>query len=541
MTEASASPLPSPPLPATPRRAVGRTLAEFEPLHPAEAALLAACAAGQVATIGDDVPGASTEANHVRGAFVCFLALGGDERAPVGARGVHLAGAWIDGQLDLAHCNVDHQIALAKCRFTSKILLSYARLRNVSLEGSTLPGLHGDGLVCAGNLFLRNGLHVQGVVRLTGAAISNNLECGGAFIDADGEALVLDRARIEGSVKFQNSRFNGEVRLPGAMVTGNLECRGASFTHRGKRALTADGLHVGDKLFWRGVGQIAGTIDFTTAHVGTLVDDLASWNKADRLLIDGFRYDRIAGSCRAESRIEWLLRQSPNALGTDFAPQPWEQLIATLRAMGHAEAARTIGVEKQWARRRAGVIGQRPTDRGGRVVRWRNALLNRASSALHWLYGRLAGFGYRPLWTVGWMLLAWLAAAGAFWTGERHGVFGPNSPVIQTAAGTAHCGAPGDHYRSADGRDRPAIAWTRCPDVPAAYTGFQPLIYSLDLLLPVVDLQQQDGWSPMVNNAAGETLPRGVALRMLLWLEILFGWTSSALLLAVLGKLVDKD
>ena len=79
-----------------------------------------------------------------------------------------------------------------------------------------------------------------------------------------------------------------------------------------------------------------------------------------------------------------------------------------------------------------------------------------------------------------------------------------------------------------------------CP-TPPDYSTPQPLAYSLDLILPLVDLQQDADWAPIVINANGNQLFWGYALRALMWFEILFGWTASLMLVAVLGRLVEKD
>ena len=78
--------------------------------------------------------------------------------------------------------------------------------------------------------------------------------------------------------------------------------------------------------------------------------------------------------------------------------------------------------------------------------------------------------------------------------------------------------------------------------MPPAYSTFQPLLYSADLILPLVDLQQENDWSPMVLQSDGRSsLWGGICVRWLMWLEILFGWGMSLLLVAVLGNLVKKD
>jgi hypothetical protein len=85
------------------------------------------------------------------------------------------------------------------------------------------------------------------------------------------------------------------------------------------------------------------------------------------------------------------------------------------------------------------------------------------------------------------------------------------------------------------------MVWTQCPDMPPEYTTMWPWVYSLDLLLPLVNLQQDVDWAPIVINGKGEQLVGGYLLRALLWFEILFGWAASLILVAVLGRLVEKD
>jgi hypothetical protein len=78
-------------------------------------------------------------------------------------------------------------------------------------------------------------------------------------------------------------------------------------------------------------------------------------------------------------------------------------------------------------------------------------------------------------------------------------------------------------------------------DVPAEYTTFNGFSYSLDLILPLVDLQQERDWAPVVVDEDNRYVLLGSLTRLLMWLEILFGWGMSLLLVAVLGNLVKKD
>jgi hypothetical protein len=116
--------------------------------------------------------------------------------------------------------------------------------------------------------------------------------------------------------------------------------------------------------------------------------------------------------------------------------------------------------------------------------------------------------------------------------GARNGLIGPTNAGIYTQQGLAHCGF---------GNSGAGTPWTQCAEMPSEYSAFDPLVYSLDVILPLLDLKQENEWRPIVQDAHGEQLPFGHALRFLMWFEILFGWITSLLLVSALGKLVQKD
>lgn len=88
--------------------------------------------------------------------------------------------------------------------------------------------------------------------------------------------------------------------------------------------------------------------------------------------------------------------------------------------------------------------------------------------------------------------------------------------------------------------------WYLCEKLRAEYTGFSPFAYSLDLILPVVDLQQENDWSAMIptpdkTSAVWTWSPNWeYAIRFLMWFEILFGWVASLLLVAVVSGLTKR-
>jgi hypothetical protein len=58
---------------------------------------------------------------------------------------------------------------------------------------------------------------------------------------------------------------------------------------------------------------------------------------------------------------------------------------------------------------------------------------------------------------------------------------------------------------------------------------FQPFVYALDTLLPVVDLHQQDNW-----------IPSGLA-QWWAWASILAGWVLTTAVAAALTGLIKKE
>jgi hypothetical protein len=69
---------------------------------------------------------------------------------------------------------------------------------------------------------------------------------------------------------------------------------------------------------------------------------------------------------------------------------------------------------------------------------------------------------------------------------------------------------------------------------PATTATLSPLMYSLDLFLPFIDLHQEDQWWP------DETLKQARRLRAYLWCQILLGWILSAIFLAGVTGLIGK-
>ncbi|MGE0774208.1 MAG: hypothetical protein AB7G25_06315 [Sphingomonadaceae bacterium] len=420
------------------------------------------------------------------------------------------------------------------------------RLINATIGGSIqcdgkFDTQKGDALNCdsinvARNLIFSDSLLVKGTVHLVSAKIGGNFQCAGRIEQINGDGLKCDGINVNGSIIFRGCQVDGALRLLNSKISDDLDFTDGQFRNKNGYALECSGA-VAKKIIFRNVKNIVGSISFAATYASTLVDDVASWNMANVIVLDGFRYQEIFGSCDAEMRISWLNKQPREHIHSEFRAQPWEHLTNTLRAMGDGESARQVAIEKQKKLRAAGKIGNRRINEDSKgcrsAISWLICqIYNFVAILLHRIYGTVIGYGHRPLRTVFLMLILCIFSSILYYKGREDGLFGPTASPIQVALANSRCGDAGEANK---------IFWTECPDMPSTYTTFQPFLYSLDLILPIVDLQQEKDWAPIVQSQSGETLWCGRILRWIVWLEILFGWAGSVLLVAVLGRLVSKD
>ena len=556
-----------------------RTLADFGDLHPAEQFLLSAVREGVDAIVAKRRPAGKRPDNEVRAEFIRFLALGGDERAPVHERGIHLGGAFITGPLDLSGCIVTMPINLLWCRFKLGVFCSGASLGYLNLVGSALAYLTARGTT-ASSIKLNSRFAVSHGCDLRGATIDGELDCSGGKFETDSPEdaaldctgirvsgnVLLTRSSATGKVLFRRARIGGELncnsgtlenpgklalscagaRIDGTLylgevfgakgevdlrsctIAGSLTCQRGLFHNPGGNALSLDGAIIERFLYFRRA-TVDGCVSLVGTRAGALCDDVRSWEGAT-LRLNGFRYDRIEGGpTDAATRIAWLKKQPVPRQPDDFWPQPWEHLAKILREMGHVEDSKLVSIQKQVVRRDLGVVGQRRTDHPSWALNGYNRALNLVSRTVHRLFGVFAGYGHRPMRTVAWMIGVWLACSIVYGVAAERGLLAPTAHSVYTGKAKADCGF--------DKRE----PWTRCKAMPPEYTGFSPAIYSLDVILPLLDLKQETEWRPIVRKTGGGELEAGLWLRRLMWVEIVFGWVTSLLLVSVLGRIIEKD
>jgi hypothetical protein len=350
-------------------------------------------------------------------------------------------------------------------------------------------------------------------------------------------------------------KATGTVRLYGTQIGGNLECDNAQFDGKGDDSLLARNIRVGGTLFLRNLISPVDKVRLNPASVGVLADNTKAWG--NDLALDGFTYDSIGGGAptNAAERLTWLDKQESAmsgllGSGNDFRPQPWKQLQKVLRDMGHNEDARQVAIAFEHRLRKADLIGVAPPQWG-----WlRRKLYRHLSRFFHWCFWVLTGYGYRPMRLMAWMLAVWLGSACFYWFAALppNDVFAPSNPLVFQHAPYQACAPdrPESRQEMAKPPNQPKIVgagnWYLCEKLRGEYTGFSPLAYSLDVLLPLVDLQQQKDWGPIIPTPKSSWWQElfapswGHAARLVIWFQTLFGWVASLLLVAIVSGLTKR-
>lgn len=193
------------------------------------------------------------ETRNVRADLIRWLVVDREARQLIDPRGILIQGARITGNLDLSYTKVLFPLFLVGCRLEQPLNLLAAKMTTLSLAGSWTEAISADGLKLDGAIFLREGFHAEGEVRLPGAIIAGVLDAtGGTFENLSGIALIADGIKVAGGV-YLGSGFTaqGEVRMQGATVGGDLDATGGKFENTKGEALDAERAKVTGSVFLR--------------------------------------------------------------------------------------------------------------------------------------------------------------------------------------------------------------------------------------------------------------------------------------------------
>lgn len=383
-------------------------------------------------------------------------------------------------------------------------------------KGSFENAAGGVALSCArisvqNNIYLNSKFYAWGEVKLAGARVGGSVLCTRAYLRYNWEtghpevdvedrcALSLAGAQVGDYVAVENTTVDGFLDLRNVLTGNYVSLCNVCLERERPNGVTADGARISGELRWEDVRcNDHTTVVLTHARVGRLLHDGVSWPGQGRLRLRGFTYgdihiDPAKNGNGPPSHAEWLRRQNP------FEAQPYEQLSRALRRAGYEKEADQIGIAKHDERLR-----------DDRLDWWTRAKGRSLGISIRY------GYGLRRVVAMG--VFFWIVGTILFEAGHASRVLLPTKQ---------------------DGG-------LRAPQAAAAYPPFFAPAYSLDALLPVIDLHQESYWLPSANGTCllprtGLTLPAcGGVLRLYLWFHIICGWTISTLLVVGLTGLVRK-
>jgi cytoskeletal protein CcmA (bactofilin family) len=463
-------------------------------------------------------PAGWDDARTLRAEFIIQLCIATQSATTRFARGIRIKGARIAGPLDLTTATIDALLLLDRCRIEGDVSLRDATTRLVNLAHSRVVGsIDADRLHSNGGVYLRREFVCEGSVRLSAATIEGDLSCnrgkvlGKDELADDGSvkdrlALRCDRIRVSGSIFMDRFVATGEVRLLDAAVGANVVCTEATLSNPGRIALLADNARIEGSLVLRSWkvepdGEIS--LRNASANVLQLGDLTEKWPKPGTVRAQGLRYSAL----EADESVTLALceRWLDLLVTTPFSPQPYELTAKVLREMGLADDAKKIAIRRRRIQRRLPGVSL-PRRAGG------------------WILDRLIGYGYRPGRSV--LMLALFAALGTlvFSTARSFGAMVPSDASV---------------YSNSPYKDDHT-------SLPAGYPPLKPFVYSLDVLLPIVDFQQDSKWRPDAQAThnfaiAGANVSMGKVALYYMWLQIAVGWILSTLLVASVTGLIRKE
>jgi hypothetical protein len=411
------------------------------------------------------------------------------------------------GELRANHLRVGQRLDCGRLTATGELMLENAQVKgDFNLMDARLANRGGDALFAnniavAGAMFA-NGVAATGRLSLASAHVGGNLSLSRAHLRTPGrDAVFADDAVVERAVYLYDSTVEGELWFVRARMA-SLSLGGTKITNPDGVALRASALRVDADVVAASGFSADGEIRLIDAAIGgrldlggALVDvlDLEGLRAGTLLLLPRRTPGRVDLTNAEVGGFEDNPATWPDSLRLQgfsydvisgapvrdrvkwlrrheggYAPGLYDNLAAAYKRAGRVEFARRVGIAKQWHRRTE---------------------MNPLGKALNWLLYLTVGYGYRT--SLAWVWLAALLAAGTV-------VFAGANPADIT------------------------------PATPTA-AEFQPFVYALDVLLPIVDLGQQKDW-----------VAHGPA-RWWVWGLVAAGWILTTAVVAGLTTALKRD
>lgn len=337
-------------------------------LNKAEAELLKCCLAGSAFQAAGELQTIS-----LRGELISSLLLGHIASQPAvleatRLRGIHIVGASIKGDIDLASCTASDGSGIAKlvlkdCRIDGRLLFSDSTIAGLDLSGSRIVSVEADGGRFKSDVKLDGVLPIvdggEATLSLRGATIEGKLSANAAVFrrksvagppaHRPGYAFAASEARIAGRVDLIGACIHGGLTLAAAVVEGDVVARALIVDHGDDEALNLRGARIRGSVYlesakhthttivgrlYLAAAKVEGSVRLHGASLRTAVNDRA------KSVIDG-RAAQIGGD---------LSLKAVNLAGTNVrltgirVEQTLDLAVASAQGVRYDLTAAKIGV-----------------------------------------------------------------------------------------------------------------------------------------------------------------------------------------------------
>jgi hypothetical protein len=207
----------------------------------------------------------------IRAEVITALLLGAADREPGYTPGVRIRGAQITGPLDLMGATVTCPLVCEHCEFDEELRFVESATRTVRIVHSRLPAFNGARMRLDGILSLR-ACEITGALRLDQAKIAGQLSLEDAVIGRPGgpEAVAAAGLAVDGGAACARLTAHGLVNMPMATVAGILDLAGARLSCPGQQALLADRAVIEGHVYGLGM-TVEGELRLLNARVGGML------------------------------------------------------------------------------------------------------------------------------------------------------------------------------------------------------------------------------------------------------------------------------
>lgn len=372
------------------------------------------------------------------------------------------------------------------------------------LSNPNIVGIDLSRVNVGGSVYL-SGSNLQ--VRPTSLSLQGAVIAGDVFLTADLQAsgaINMSETRLKQAVYAENSKLV-DLRTNDAQL-GKLMVLASEIT-----GLETNGAQIGE-FGWAGIiNPTRATLNLSNTHIKTFKDEQNSWPSAGHLKIIGLVYDdielkvpkdRTSASIQSkhsgndpDDRIAWLHLQNRE---DQVASQPWMQLAQYVQNVGNPAGAKKVLYTMK------------------RIQAWSESYLTGFKSSVPDYIGENP---WRITYFIG---VLWLFGSVIFWRARRM-----NEKAMAPREKDAY-----DDFSRNDTR-------------PSQLPPFNPIVYTLENVLPVVKFGQDDAWAPnpQLDAPSRKGWKRWLPRFSYNWLAfarlvlIILGWALALILAGVIGDL----